>query len=65
LALTINQQTTMVSTLGIIIIGNRGFFPTHLRELGRREILRVLENEGIKAITLPPEASKHEPKVGT
>ena len=55
----------MVSTLGIIIIGNRGFFPTHLRELGRREILRVLENEGIKAITLPPEASKHEPKVGT
>jgi L-fucose isomerase-like protein len=46
-----------VSTLGIII-GNRGFFPAQLCETGRRDILRILESEGIKAITLPVEASK-------
>ena len=46
-----------MTTLGIII-GNRGFFPAHLCESGRREILRVLEGEGIKAITLPLEATK-------
>jgi len=46
-----------VTTLGIII-GNRGFFPAHLCESGRREILRVLEEEGIKPIALPVEASK-------
>jgi L-fucose isomerase-like protein len=46
-----------VTTLGIIV-GNRGFFPAHLCESGRREILRVLQEEGIKPITLPVEASK-------
>ena len=46
-----------MTTLGIII-GNRGFFPAHLCESGRRDVLRVLEEEGIKAITLPLEASK-------
>jgi L-fucose isomerase-like protein len=44
-------------TLGIII-GNRGFFPAHLCQAGRREILKALEAEGIRAITLPEEASK-------
>jgi len=46
-----------VTTLGIII-GNRGFFPAHLCESGRRDILRVLEQEGIKFVTLPVEASR-------
>src|SRR5256714_1996349 len=46
-----------MTTLGIII-GNRGFFPAHLCESGRRDILRVLEEEGIKAVTLPVEASR-------
>src|SRR4029079_10056828 len=41
-----------------IIVGNRGFFPAHLCESGRRDILRVLEEEGIKAVTLPPDATK-------
>jgi L-fucose isomerase-like protein len=41
-----------------IIIGNRGFFPAHLCEAGRREILRVLEQEGIKTVALPVEATK-------
>jgi len=46
-----------MTTLGIII-GNRGFFPAHLCESGRRDILRVFEQEGIKAVTLPIEASR-------
>jgi L-fucose isomerase-like protein len=46
-----------VTTLGIIV-GNRGFFPAHLCESGRREILRVFEEEGLKPITLPVEATK-------
>ena len=44
-------------TLGIIV-GNRGFFPAHLCQAGRREILAALEREGIRAITLPEEATK-------
>ena len=46
-----------VTTLGVII-GNRGFFPAHLCEAGRREILRILEEEKIKAIALPTDATK-------
>ncbi|HUW12510.1 MAG TPA: L-fucose/L-arabinose isomerase family protein [Anaerolineae bacterium] len=42
------------TTLGVIV-GNRGFFPDHLCETGRVEILRVLEEEGIDAIALSPE----------
>src|SRR5437016_5804156 len=46
-----------MTTLGIII-GSRGFFPAHLCESGRRDILRVFEEEKIKAVTLPVEASR-------
>ncbi len=38
-------------TLGLIV-GNRGFFPSHLCESGRETMLKVLEEEGIKVITL-------------
>ncbi len=41
-------------TLGVIV-GNRGFFPSHLCETGRETVLNVLEKEGIKAIKLSPE----------
>jgi L-fucose isomerase-like protein len=41
------------TTVGIIV-GNRGFFPNHLCETGRTEILRVLEGEGINAVILGP-----------
>ena len=41
-------------TLGVVV-GNRGFFPDHLCKTGRQTILRVLEEEGIQAITLTPE----------
>jgi len=44
-------------TLGVIV-GNRGFFPDHLCDSGRKTILKVLAEEGINAVVLPVEASK-------
>jgi len=38
-------------TLGLVV-GNRGFFPSHLCEAGRSTILEVLEEEGIQVIAL-------------
>ena len=38
-------------TLGLII-GNRGFFPAHLCETGRKQLLDVLEESNIQVITL-------------
>ena len=40
-------------TLGVIV-GNRGFFPSHLCEDGRAIMLKVLEEEGIQAIAISP-----------
>ena len=48
------KQTT---TLGVIV-GNRGFFPAHLCETGRKEILAALKREGIDAVILDPDATK-------
>jgi L-fucose isomerase-like protein len=42
------------TTLGVIV-GNRGFFPSHLCETGRQEVLRVLDEEGIGTIILSPD----------
>ena len=42
-------------TLGVII-GNRGFFPTHLCETGRKVILKVLEEQGFDVVILPESA---------
>jgi len=49
----INQPVT----LGLIM-GNRGFFPDHLCESGRKIILQVLENKGIKVVALTPDETK-------
>jgi L-fucose isomerase-like protein len=46
------------TTLGVLI-GNRGFFPAHLCESGRKDILRVLEEEGIRAVALSTEATTY------
>lgn len=40
------------TTLGVII-GNRGFFPTHLCIEGRKAILEVLASEGFDVVVLP------------
>src|SRR3954471_7992783 len=44
-------------TLGIIV-GNRGFFPAHLCDSGRKEILKTLESLGIQTVILPTDATK-------
>ena len=45
------------TTLGVIV-GNRGFFPDHLCDSGRKTILKVLAEEGINAVILPVEVGK-------
>jgi L-fucose isomerase-like protein len=47
-------DTHLVETTLGVIVGNRGFFPDHLCETGRQQILQVLENEGITPIVLSP-----------
>ena len=47
------DQTKPV-TLGVIV-GNRGFFPAHLCDSGRKTVLKVLQEEGIRAVALGPE----------
>ena len=41
-----------------VIVGNRGFFPDHLAESGRKTILKILADAGIHAICLTPEETK-------
>jgi len=45
-------------TLGVIV-ANRGFFPAHLSDSGRKTILKVLEREGIRAVCLTPEDTQY------
>jgi L-fucose isomerase-like protein len=42
-----------------VIVGNRGFFPDHLCEAGRKTILDVLERNGIRAIITPAEQTNN------
>jgi L-fucose isomerase-like protein len=45
-------------TLGMIV-GNRGFFPGHLAESGRKEMLEALKRAGVaEVVTLEPEQSR-------
>jgi L-fucose isomerase-like protein len=44
-------------TLGLIV-GNRGFFPAHLCDSGRAEVLKVMEKAGIRVVTLGTDASR-------
>src|SRR5271163_2600608 len=45
-------------TMGVIV-GNRGFFPSHLATSGRLEMIAALEAAGIKPIVLSPEETAH------
>jgi hypothetical protein len=45
-----------MNTLGIIV-GNRGFFPDHLCDSGRKEIFNT-EKLGVKAVILPANETK-------
>ncbi len=42
------------ATLGLIV-GNRGFFPSHLCDSGRQSMLKVLSQERINAVALSPQ----------
>ncbi len=42
-----------------VIVGNRGFFPSHLAKTGRETILRVLDEEGFGAVCLTPDDTEH------
>ena len=44
-------------TLGLIV-GNRGFFPDHLAQRGREQMIGVLEKSGIEVVALSPEDTK-------
>ena len=44
-------------TLGVIV-GNRGFFPAHLCDSGRKQILATLEKAGIRAVILGVKATR-------
>jgi L-fucose isomerase-like protein len=37
-----------------LIVGNRGFFPGHLCEVGRQTMIEVLESEGAEVVALTP-----------
>ena len=41
-----------------VIVGNRGVFPDHLAESGRKEILAVLEKGGYGAVAVGPDETK-------
>lgn len=43
------------TTLGLIV-GNRGFFPTHLCQAGREAMIAVLAGEGFDVVALPADA---------
>ena len=44
-------------TLGLLV-GDRSFFPAHLCDSGRKEVLAVLEKDGIDVVALPTAATK-------
>ncbi len=46
------------TTLGLIV-GNRGFFPSHLCKAGRETMLRVLAAEGIDVVAISPEETEY------
>lgn len=42
-----------------MIVGNRGFFPGHLAESGRQEMMRSLQEANIEVVSLNPEQSRY------
>lgn len=47
-----------VVTLGVLV-GNRGFFPDHLCEKGRRQIVDLLQEEGIRVVITPADETNN------
>jgi L-fucose isomerase-like protein len=49
---------TRSMTFGVIV-GNRGFFPDHLAQSGRTEMIAAIERAGHKAVVTSPEETKY------
>jgi L-fucose isomerase-like protein len=45
-------------TMGLIV-GNRGFFPDHLAQTGREEMIQALQKAGYDVVALTPKQSKY------
>src|SRR4051812_7272151 len=52
------RTSTRPVTLGVIV-GNRGFFPGHLAQSGRNEMLAALTASGINAVILGAEETNY------
>lgn len=52
------MSTTKKMTMGLIV-GNRGFFPGHLAESGRQEMIQVLKEACVDVVALGPEQSRY------
>jgi L-fucose isomerase-like protein len=42
-----------------MIVGNRGFFPGHLAQSGRQEMIAAIEGAGHRVVALTPEEARH------
>src|SRR5258705_10550383 len=42
-----------------VIVGNRGFFPDHLAQSGRSEMIAAIEKAGYKAVVTSPQETKY------
>ncbi len=52
------MSTQKKMTMGLIV-GNRGFFPGHLAESGRQEMMQVLQDGGMEVVALSAEQSRY------
>jgi len=52
------KQMAKKQTFGLIV-GNRGFFPGHLAEEGRDEMIKVIKKAGYEVVCLTPKDTKH------
>ena len=52
------ESDSQKMTMGLIV-GNRGFFPDHLAQSGREEMIAALQGGGIDVVALGPSESKY------
>jgi L-fucose isomerase-like protein len=52
------RETASRATFGVIV-GNRGFFPDHLAESGRREMIAAVKAAGARVVALGASDTKH------
>ncbi|HEY3933069.1 MAG TPA: hypothetical protein VGL65_00475, partial [Gemmatimonadales bacterium] len=55
---TPSPTTSRVTTFGLLV-GNRGFFPQHLAQEGRKEMLAALEAGGFRVVVIDANETRH------